>query len=71
MIPCRFAEKGCRSPAASILYVPQGCHCWPDPVQALCHQHIETCESSGPITTIIDLSTVTNGEADDPLRAGK
>jgi hypothetical protein len=54
-IPCRFAEKGCQSEAAEVIYVPQGCHCWPDPVQALCEQHLITAESDGPITLVKDL----------------
>lgn len=35
--PCRF---GCASPAAAIVYYPQGCICWPDVLQALCGQHV-------------------------------
>lgn len=48
--PCRF---GCKDPAAGIYYVPNGCICWPDPVQALCAQHIETAESVGPLYCIV------------------
>lgn len=55
LIPCRFAEKGCRSPAAEVIYVPNGCLCWPDPVQALCEQHLETVESDGPARLIYNL----------------
>lgn len=53
-IPCRFSEKGCKSPAVGIYHVPEGCHCWPDPVQALCVHHIQKAESSGEITRIAD-----------------
>lgn len=56
MIPCRFAEYGCQSPAAGIFFVPEGCHCWPDPVQALCNQHTLTMESTGPISRIHTVS---------------
>jgi hypothetical protein len=58
MIPCRFTELGCKSPATAILYAPAGCICWSDPVQALCAQHIETLESNGPVTTILNLEEV-------------
>lgn len=53
-VPCRF---GCREPAAEIVYVPEGCICWPDPVQALCEQHLITLESTGPTRTLLDLRT--------------
>ena len=33
--------------------LPQGCICWSDPVQALCDQHAETAESTGPIIRIL------------------
>ena len=52
-IPCRF---GCRSPAVGIYYMPRGCICWPDPIQALCMQHFVTAESVGPVTLILDLT---------------
>lgn len=55
MIPCRFAEIGCASPAAEIVYVPAGCICWPDPVQALCEQHLLTLETAGPTSTLLDM----------------
>jgi hypothetical protein len=51
-IPCRF---GCKAPAAAIVYVPEGCICWRDPVQALCEQHLVTMESTGPSFLILDL----------------
>jgi hypothetical protein len=35
IVPCRL----CGEPAAHIWYLPRGCVCAPDPVQALCHQH--------------------------------
>lgn len=57
-IRCRFAESGCPSPAAAIVYAPGGCICWPDPVQALCEQHLITLETSGPTTTLLDLREV-------------
>jgi dCTP deaminase len=49
-VPCRF---GCRAPAVGIFYVPEGCICWPDPVQALCAQHVVTAESIGPVREIV------------------
>lgn len=36
-VPCRF---GCRDAAVAIVHYQHGCHCWPDPVQALCAQHL-------------------------------
>lgn len=51
-IKCRF---GCDSPAIGIYHVPEGCICWPDPVQALCIQHFITAESEGPITLVLKL----------------
>ena len=65
MIPCHFAELGCKSPAAEIVYVPEGCICWPDPVQALCEQHLLTLETTGPTTTIVRLD---DGRS-DPIQA--
>jgi hypothetical protein len=56
-IPCRFAERGCKSPAIGLYYIPLGCLCWPDPVQALCAQHAEKVESDGPITPIMELQS--------------
>jgi hypothetical protein len=47
-IKCRF---GCEE-VIGLFHVPDGCHCWPDPVQALCGQHAITIESAGPITLI-------------------
>lgn len=47
---CRF---GCDSPVVAIVHTPQGCHCWPDPVQALCAQHFEKVDG-GPVTPIVD-----------------
>lgn len=49
---CRF---GCEGPVG-VYHVPAGCICWPDPVQALCPQHIINAESDGPITLLLDLS---------------
>ena len=58
-VPCRFAEGGCQSPARAVYYVPQGCWCWPDPVQALCPQHALSVESTGPIELIASLEGAT------------
>jgi hypothetical protein len=35
-LKCRF---GCDAAVVGIYHAPQGCVCWPDPVQALCAQH--------------------------------
>jgi hypothetical protein len=50
-IPCRFGCAG----AVGIFWVPQGCVCWPDPVQALCQQHAIRAQSTGPIVLIAEL----------------
>ena len=38
--------------ATGLYHVPEGCNCFPDPIQALCEQHFITCHSTGPIETI-------------------
>lgn len=48
-LKCRF---GCDHPVG-IYSTPEGCVCWPDPVQALCAQHANEIESTGPVTLII------------------
>ena len=35
-IPCRF---GCTDGAVGLFYLPEGCVCFKDPVQALCIYH--------------------------------
>lgn len=40
ILKCRF---GCEEPPAAIVYLPGGCACFPDTVQALCAQHIASC----------------------------
>jgi len=52
MTPCIFAPKGCRSPAAFLVLVPEGCICFEDTVQAVCHQHFETLETTGSLDVI-------------------
>jgi hypothetical protein len=49
-LKCRF---GCSSPVVAIIHAPQGCHCFSDPVQALCAQHALSIDG-GPVTPIID-----------------
>lgn len=50
-IPCRFHPR-CSDIATAIYYVPQGCICWDDPVQALCNQHAYKAETDGPFKLI-------------------
>lgn len=50
-IRCRF---GCADPVVAIVHVPEGCVCWPDPVQALCMAHLAKVQSPGPISVAID-----------------
>jgi hypothetical protein len=49
-LKCRF---GCSSPVFGVYHLPEGCVCWPDPVQALCLQHSITAQSTGPIEVIM------------------
>ncbi len=49
-VKCRF---GCDDLVHGIYHVPEGCHCWEDPIQALCWQHASKAESTGPITALI------------------
>lgn len=50
---CRFPT--CGEPAVAIWSTPNGCVCWPDPVQALCWQHGEKMQSEGPAHMICRL----------------
>lgn len=50
-IRCRF---GCAHPVG-IFWIPEGCACWPDPVQALCEQHFVKVQSDGPVVLIMAL----------------
>lgn len=67
LIPCRFAELGCKAWATEVVYAPSGCICWKDPVQALCDQHLITMESQGPVALIADL----RGQYDGRIRHRK
>jgi hypothetical protein len=55
----RLAELRCRFPTCSgapvgVFHVPEGCNCWPDPLQALCAQHAVKVHSTGPISLLLD-----------------
>jgi hypothetical protein len=52
-IECRF---GCKSPVVGVFHTPQGCVCWPDPIQALCAQHANEAQSTGPIVCVLDFT---------------
>lgn len=54
-LTCRFSERGCKSPPVAVIHAPDGCQCWRDPVQAVCAQHLMSCESVGPIHMLVDL----------------
>jgi hypothetical protein len=54
-IPCR--HERCPTHAVGVYHVPEGCNCFPDPVQALCEQHFIKLHSTGPITTIVSWRT--------------
>jgi len=64
VIPCRF---GCKDPAAVIVYLPEGCICWRDPVQALCQQHLVNMESTGPAFLIVDLRPTAVDNSSEPI----
>ena len=40
-LPCRF---GCHEPAVGLFWLPRGCVCYPDQIQALCAQHAISAE---------------------------
>lgn len=70
-LPCRFSERGCTGHAVGIFHVPQGCHCWPDPIQALCAQHACKADSPGPIECVIDFSMPSSPGQDDRTNASQ
>ena len=53
LIMCRFDGH---APAWAVYHMPKGCVCWPDPVQALCHQHAIKAESAGPIALVVPVN---------------
>lgn len=53
-VACRFADKGCKDPAYAVFYMPDGCVCYKDPVQALCQQHIATMETIGSALLLLE-----------------
>lgn len=55
-VRCRF---GCDDPVA-IVYAPEGCICWTDPVQALCAQHLAKIESTGEVIVLVKTTGVEN-----------
>jgi hypothetical protein len=52
---CRHGgpEHHARSPVVAIVSVPEGCVCWPDPVQALCQHHLDRLRDGGAIPVTI------------------
>lgn len=48
-LACRHGDKG---HVVALVHIPKGCWCFPDPVQALCLQHLHKAQSMGPITII-------------------
>jgi len=63
-IKCRH---NCKGAAVAIVYVPEGCNCFVDPIQALCMQHLEKIHSTGPITILEDFTldkVLTNDQKD-------
>jgi hypothetical protein len=51
VVPCRF---GCRAPASGVVWFRDGfCHCHPDPVQALCPQHVRGALDNNPDAVLV------------------
>jgi hypothetical protein len=51
-VKCKF---GCKDPVVAVVYMPEGCLCWRDPVQALCLHHLHRAQTNGPSTVLVDL----------------
>lgn len=51
-VKCKF---GCKDPVAAIAYMPEGCVCWRDPVQALCAHHLNRAQTNGSMSILVDL----------------
>jgi hypothetical protein len=49
-LKCRH---GCSSPVVGIYHAPNGCLCFPDPVQALCGQHAIKGMQNNEMTVLI------------------
>lgn len=49
LLRCRFNHDAA---VVGLFFMPKGCVCWPDPVQALCRQHLIKAESTGSIEVI-------------------
>lgn len=52
-VKCRH---NCRSSPVVIVYAPDGCNCFTDPIQALCMQHLTKIHSTGPVKILEDLT---------------
>lgn len=50
-LKCRY---GCEGGVFVIVEVEDGCACWPDKIQALCHQHWVSLEPVGKCRVIFD-----------------
>lgn len=55
-----------RAPVVAIVHVPEGCVCWPDPIQALCRQHLERLQDGGSIPVTIIAIRVDEDEVRQP-----
>ena len=62
MIPCRH---GCVE-AVAIVYAPEGCICFTDPVQALCEQHLLKLFDNVPNVWVICHAIETRQESQEP-----
>ena len=47
---CRHGDS---NPVAGLYHAPEGCICFPDPVQALCSQHAVKCMQNNAMYLIV------------------
>ena len=53
-LTCRFGCDPARNPVAGLYHAPDGCICYPDPVQALCAAHAIKGQQNNDMTPIIE-----------------
>jgi len=47
-------RHGCDHPVVGLYHAPDGCICFPDPVQALCNQHAVKGMQNNDMTILIE-----------------
>lgn len=53
-LACRFGCDPDRNPVVGLYHAPEGCHCYPDHIQALCGQHAIKSQQNNEMTPIIE-----------------